>query len=460
MKHRIIIAGIFLLGYLIIFSSNICLAANDDILDSKDINSEPLQLIDLPTTLRLAGANNLDIKIAREKLKQAEAANEAATLKFFPWLEPEVLFRDHQHLIQDTTGNIIEASQRTKAASVILTGSIDVGDDIFNKLVTKQLNSAAYEGMQSQKNDSLLSAADGYFDLVNAEALVGVQEESLRISQSYERQIKEAVEIGITNKENWLQVKVQTHLYQIALAQAEQNLREAAAKLAEILHLDPSVMLTPLDPQPLELKLLPQEMDLQKFIKIALANRPELTQSHHEIKAANHYRQEVTYGPLIPTVNLFVNDGSLGGGPYGHDRSMGNTQNRLVSLNWRIGPGGLFDYSMIHDATAKLHQTLLGNAKLHDDIIRQVVDSHTAVMTTREQTVLARQNLILAQRAYHLARERKQFGVAEVLEAIKMMQDLNNARAEYVVTITSTNEAQYQFIYSIANIGDEPDALH
>jgi outer membrane protein TolC len=115
---------------------------------------------------------------------------------------------------------------------------------------------------------------------------------------------------------------------------------------------------------------------------------------------------------------------------------------------------------MIHDATAKLHQTLLGNAKLHDDIIRQVVDSHTAVMTTREQTVLARQNLILAQRAYHLARERKQFGVAEVLEAIKMMQDLNNARAEYVVTITSTNEAQYQFIYSIANIGDEPDALH
>jgi hypothetical protein len=42
--------------------------------------------IDLPTVLRLAGANNLDVQIAREKVTEARAASESARARFFPWI--------------------------------------------------------------------------------------------------------------------------------------------------------------------------------------------------------------------------------------------------------------------------------------------------------------------------------------------------------------------------------------
>src|SRR4030095_16392063 len=42
--------------------------------------------IDLPTTLQLAGAQNLDVKIARERLAEARATHESAVAQFFPWI--------------------------------------------------------------------------------------------------------------------------------------------------------------------------------------------------------------------------------------------------------------------------------------------------------------------------------------------------------------------------------------
>src|SRR5579862_6870583 len=44
--------------------------------------------IDLPTALRLAGAQNLDIQIARTRLAEARANRQSALEQFFPWLAP------------------------------------------------------------------------------------------------------------------------------------------------------------------------------------------------------------------------------------------------------------------------------------------------------------------------------------------------------------------------------------
>src|SRR3974390_286017 len=51
-----------------------------------DSTSASAQPIDLATTLRLAGMNDIDLALVREAENQAKAANDAATLRFFPWL--------------------------------------------------------------------------------------------------------------------------------------------------------------------------------------------------------------------------------------------------------------------------------------------------------------------------------------------------------------------------------------
>ncbi|MGC8605646.1 MAG: TolC family protein, partial [Desulfomonilaceae bacterium] len=48
--------------------------------------------IDLQTTLRLAGAQNLDIRIARSELQKARANRLMAWEKFLPYLAPGSVF--------------------------------------------------------------------------------------------------------------------------------------------------------------------------------------------------------------------------------------------------------------------------------------------------------------------------------------------------------------------------------
>src|SRR5436305_13953405 len=62
-------------------------------------------IIDLPTTLRLAGARNIDIQLAREKLAEARATQESAIEKFFPSAAPGITYRRHDNLIQNTEGS-------------------------------------------------------------------------------------------------------------------------------------------------------------------------------------------------------------------------------------------------------------------------------------------------------------------------------------------------------------------
>src|SRR5689334_13324280 len=66
--------------------------------------------IDLPTALRLAGAQNLDIQIARERLREAQANRRSALEQFFPWVAPGVQYHRRDGLAQAVpAGTISEA---------------------------------------------------------------------------------------------------------------------------------------------------------------------------------------------------------------------------------------------------------------------------------------------------------------------------------------------------------------
>src|SRR6185436_12114163 len=58
-------------------------------------------VIGLAETLRLAGARNLDIQIARQRLAEAKANYQSSLWQFFPWLSPGVAYRRHDDLIQN-----------------------------------------------------------------------------------------------------------------------------------------------------------------------------------------------------------------------------------------------------------------------------------------------------------------------------------------------------------------------
>ena len=147
----------------------------------------------------------------------------------------------------------------------------------------------------------------------------------------------------------------------------------------------------------------------------AFIANPELKQSSALTAAARENKSGATYGPLIPALNGQAFFGGLGGGRDGVSDTFGGQQDYFVGASWRIGPGGLFDFSRIKASESRLKAAKLGAEKLKDDLIRQVVEASTRCQSLEDQVELAKRILATAEEALRLTQQRKEFGVGVVL---------------------------------------------
>jgi len=400
--------------------------------------------IDLPATLRLAGARNLDIQIARERLNEAEANRRSAVEQFFPWISPGVGYHRRDGVAQSVPSGVIsDAHYQSYYPGVTLTAQIGLGDAIYNSLAAKQLVKVSDEALETQRQDSILSAVQGYFDLVKAKALVGVVSEAIQISHDYEQELHVAVASGVAFRGDELRVQTQTEQYRIALEQALERQRVAGVNLAEVLHLDSRVALVPQDTGLVPLTIVSTNAVVNQLVEQALRLRPELKQSQATMAAGRVAKYGAVYGPLIPSVGAQVFGGGLGGGPDSGPGNFGAVGDYTVGMSWRIGPGGLFDSGRINASKARLAAAQLPDTRLKDTIVGQVVASLARVTSTAAQSKLAERNLATSTETLRLTQQRKQYGVGVVLEDIQAQQALTQARSDYITALAEYNKAQH-----------------
>jgi outer membrane protein TolC len=153
--------------------------------------------VDLATSLRLAGAQNLDVKLAAERTALARAEHLLAKELFFPWVTVGGGYQGHQENIQAVDGTIIDAEKSAVNATAAVKLQLDLGNAYFKTLSAQQLVKAAAYNSDAELQDAVETAALAYFELVKAQAFVGVAAEAVHISADYEGQLKRAVDAGI-----------------------------------------------------------------------------------------------------------------------------------------------------------------------------------------------------------------------------------------------------------------------
>jgi outer membrane protein TolC len=408
--------------------------------------------VDLPTVLRLAHARNLDIQIAQERLAEAEANQQTAIWQALPWVSPGVTYRNHQNLIQDVVGNIIDVDKESYTLGPTSNLQLDVGDTLYKNLITHQLTKAARYAVAAQTQDSVFGAVQAYFDLLRAHELTNIAREAVDISQRYQGETHTAVEAGIAFKGDELRVQVQTDRNNLVLLQAQQNERTTAVRLAELLHLNPAVNLIATNRDMTPLAVIRESHDLGDLISQALAARPELGQSNALVESAKHAAHGAMFGPLLPTVAGQAFTGTLGGSHDNVPTRSGSSQDYAVLLGWRIGPGGLFDVPRIQGADARFRAAQLTADKTRDGVIGQVVDAQTQILSLRRQIDQAAHSVDAAAKTLKLSEERKEFAVGNVLETIQAEQDLTRARSDYANAVTDYNKAQYALTRAIGGL--------
>ncbi len=408
--------------------------------------------INLEAVLRLAKARNLDVQIARARLAEAKAIHESARAQFFPWLSPGISYRRHDNLIQDVSGTIIDVHKQSYSPGATLGLQLDIGDALFKSLVTKQQAEAAAHFTEGQRQAIVFIAAQNYFDLLFAQAAVHVAEQASNISTNYVSQITRAVEAGLAFKGDQLRVRVQSENDQVALRRAREGQRLAAAQLAQTLHLDATVELFGDESELVPVVITETNAALGSLVQQALAARPEIKQSKATIAAATQEKKGATFGPLIPSLGAQVFGGALGGDSDAGPSRFGGQEDVFASLSWKIGPGGLFDFSRERTAQARLDTAKLSSAKTADQVAREVVDAAVRVQSLNEQLGSAQRAVEASEEGLRLTQLRKEFAVGIVLENIQAEQDLTRARADYLRTIANLDKAQYALRYALGKL--------
>jgi len=405
-------------------------------------NGDP-HVIDLPTTLRLAGAQNLDVQIARERLREARAQQDQATLRFFPWLAPGVGYRRHDGNIQDVGGAIFEANKQAYTVGAALTLQVDLGDAIYQSLAARQLARAAEESVEISRQDEVLAAATGYLELARAEASIAVLRDGLRIAEDYAAQVRRAVAVGVAYQGEVLRADLQTRKNLLQIRRADEERRLAAARLAQVLRLDPAVDLLPAPGDLAPLALTATNAALDTLVARALGGRPELRRAAALVRSAEAGRDGAVKGPWIPSVGAMAYLGGLGGGVNDAWNNFDGTADYLLGASWRIGPGGIGDRARVRSAEAREQISLLETRKVADEVVRQVVASRTRVHSLTDQLEITRQTVETAGELLRLSRERKAFDVGAVLEAVQAEADLTQARLEYLTLLSAHNQAEF-----------------
>jgi outer membrane protein TolC len=421
--------------------------------DSASSEAGAPQPIDLTTVLRLAGLNDLDLALVREAERQARAANDAATLRFFPWLTAGASYSRASGAAQEVGGQVISVDQQLYDRSVAANIQVDLGNAIFEKLAARQRARAAGFDVEASRSGTALAAAGAYFDLVDAIAQADIAREAVRISQDYEDQLEHAYQAGLTNRSEALRVGVQTQRERVTLREAEAAVRSVSAALATLLRLDPAVDLQPRERIVNPPTLVPIDMPVQALVQDALAHRPELEASKATVAATDEDRRAAKYGPLIPSLTGQASVGQIRGGANGELTDWLTAHDSMVGLSWRFGPGGLFDFSRTEAANAALQSARLNAEKVHDTVAEEVVQAYEAARAALDRMGLARRAVSLAEQSLHLSEQRRQFGVYAVLEVIEAQQDLTQSRGAYARALAEYGKAQYALAYATARIG-------
>jgi outer membrane protein TolC len=370
--------------------------------------------ITLVDALRIASLANFDIAQARQLVAVAQAEVLRAKVLALPSVVFNPQYVVHTGKIQKTEGNIINMDRDSLWVGAGPVVSFGLADALLAPPIARQVRLGAEAGARRVTNDTLLTVADAYFAVLRArrrvaridatlDSLLSERKSPLRSNGTGLLPLLRAfVETGAAAQADLTRVEVEVLRRQEEEIAALQELRLATAELARLLHLDPTVILWPLEDfrQPVP---LPGEAwfhaDVVELIEIALNNRPELAENRALVEAALVRLRTARWRPLLPSVVLNYLAGGFGGGPplipagggktvfglSGQITDFGPRSDFDVALVWRLQNMGFGNLAEIREQRARYGQFNFRALQVRDIVITQVVQAHESVRRTRER---------------------------------------------------------------------------
>lgn len=444
------------------------------------VAGQVIQPIDLSGALRLAGARDLDIAIARERVSQALAELEQARVLWLPSLYIGPNWIRHDGQLQTVQGQIQNISKSslflggTAAAGSSVSGPVPAGgpaqvtgltsilrfsDAIFEPLAARQVANARKAGIIAATNDALLAVAEAYMDLQRPAGTLAIAREGARNAELLASLTASYARSGAGLDADYRRAVTERDRQRKNVALAVGELEIASAELVRLIRLDPRLVVAPVEPPETVLRLVSESCPIDELIVTGLRNRPELAEAQALVQATLTRLKQARLRPFIPSLAFRYSGGGFGGGVNGFFGGFDGRSDADVNLYWEVQNLGFADRAIARQRGSQQRIASLELMKLQDRVAAEVVRAEKGRIAASRQMEEARRAVpeALASLELNLTNIRRGAGLpgaTRPIEVLQPIQALVQARADYLDAVLGYNRAQFRLYRAL---GRPPD---
>jgi outer membrane protein TolC len=430
----------------------------------------PVNVIDLPTALALAERENPTIAISREAVFANLALLQQARALVLPTLVAGGNLNIHRGVLLRDSGEIINVNSQSLyvggGVGAIGAGTVAIpavriyaplSKALFEPLVARQGVAIARFEARATANTVLLDVVLKYLELLGAEASRNAFWQSDADAGRVTTTVDAYVKVGQARKADADRAQTRGLLLRNLICGADERVGVAAAQLAQLLDLDPSVRLQTVQGPVQAINIVDPSYNLAALLGIALRCRPEMAARSVAIAQAEARWKEERWRPLLPTVSAGYSAGAFGGGsnlapPPAFDNAGRNDFD--VWAVWTLQNAGMGNLALQRGRRAEVDQAASERARIADQIQQEVSDAYAVSLARRRQMAIAAQQFATSEAGFQEELRRTRGGVGLPIEVVNSLDLLTRARQDIVAAIIEYNQAQFRLFVAIGNPPD------
>ena len=427
-----------------------------------DDNVRPL---DLNTALRLAGVQNPQLLIARQRVVEAAAVRQLAAAQILPSINLGGNYDNHTGNLQQSNGNILPVNRTalylgsgagaTAAGTVPVPGVLlegNIAEASFAFLASRQLVAVREFTALAVRNQTFLETTLAYSELLRAE---GKRAISLQVREEAKKLAELTAAYANAGQGRQADAqRAQTELEQREndIKSAEEAVLVASARLCYVLNVDPSIRLHPTDAFVVPHPVVPDPIPVRELIAIGLLQRPELKARQAAIRQSMLELQGAKLLPFSPTVLIGFSGGAFGGGSnlvrpiFG---AFGNRSDFDIFTYWTLKNCGIGNLAIINAAKARLGVSNYQEIAVLDQVRAEVAESYAKTHARFARIGISEKAVRSGTRGLREDLIRIENRVVPAIESVNSINLLARARYAYLDSIIDYDRAQFELYVAL-----------
>ncbi|MFD2678195.1 TolC family outer membrane protein [Camelimonas lactis] len=298
------------------------------------------------------------------------------------------------------------------------------------------------EGLRNQEQNTLLSGATAYMNVLRDTATVNLQRNNLEVLQEQLRQTRDRFNVGEVTRTDVAQAEAALAGGHSQLSAAEANLKASIAQYRQVIGEQP----TKLAPGRSLESLLPKSQTAA--VNLALREHPAIASALHSADAAE-LQIKVAEGALLPQVGLSANvSRSFDNNVRGDALSSASI---VAQLTVPLYDGGQY-YAQTRQAKEKASQANISVDIFRDQVRAAVVSSWSMLEAARSQIEASTAQVKANEIALAGVREEAKVGQRTTYDVLRAQQDLLQSRVLLVTAQRDRVVASYNVMAAIGRL--------